>query len=93
MEEEYSIEITNNFDEFKGNKLRLYSPNNRLVGDIYTELQLMDVLLQIKRNNLSGYYIIINDEERLEIANTGRIKGSIDTLYCDMLKELMGLKN
>lgn len=41
---------------------QLYDPQDNLVGTIRSELQLNDVRLQIKEQNISGYYIMWKDK-------------------------------
>lgn len=40
----------------------LFDNSNHLIGEIKSGLILTDVLLQIKINKLSGYYIVFNSE-------------------------------
>lgn len=89
LTEQPRVEIKKDFDEFNGTEIKLYDPDGIFVGNIYRELQLLDVLVQIKENNLSGYFLMINDEKKIEISNTGKAKGHITSLYDSLLKKLI----
>ena len=69
----------------------LFTPNGVLVGEITSDLQLNDVRLQIKRQNLEGYYIEY-EEEKILISSSGRLKGrkGLYDLMDKQLEELLG---
>lgn len=70
----------------------LYNPKGQLVGIIKNDLALNDVLLQIKRNKLRGYYIVWEGKDYL-ISETGRIPYFPNNLFAtqeEQLSELMG---
>lgn len=90
LNEEYSVEIKKEFVELGGNVLYLYDSSKKFIGVLTTELQLLDVLVQVARNSLTGYYVKVNNERKIEILPDGRLTENIPSVYDDMLKELVG---
>lgn len=71
-------------------KTFLYSPENELLGEI-NEYEFLDVRVQIKNNQLEGYYCIHNGEKLL-IDKNGRIANwpigffdILETFYMNLL--------
>lgn len=65
------IEIHYNITDFE---LFLYSPENQFLGVLRYESDVLDILLQIRRNKLEGYYIIDSaDGEKYIIEHDGRV--------------------
>lgn len=56
-------------NEIEETTCKLYNPENKLIGEIKSFLQLGDVRIQIMQNELSGYYIIWKEgtEEAIQI--------------------------
>jgi hypothetical protein len=67
----------------------LYSPRDTFIGTIYSELQLHDVCLQIKKHKCNGYYLMF-EQKRIEIFSNGKIikppKGFFDTINSQITK-------
>jgi predicted ATPase len=78
-------------NEIKESPCKLYDNKDNLVGDIISTLQLSDVRIQIKKEKVSGYYVIWNDQ-KIRIDKFGYVeswpKGFFDT-YDDQLDELI----
>ena len=72
--------------------LTLFNNQNIKIGEIKTELDLFDVLTQVKRKRLEGFYAIDKDNRKHEITRHGTIIGlnSDKRLYEKYLKEIMG---
>lgn len=70
----------------------LFGPDDMFVGNIDTNLQLLDIRIQIKEAEISGYYIIWKGQ-RLDIDKTGNIDnwpvGFFDVLDT-LLNKLIG---
>jgi len=70
----------------------LFGPDGVLIGQLTSEYQVNDVLIQIKRQCLQGYYIMF-EGIKLEIAKEGRIykqpEGFYDTIT-NQLIEILG---
>ena len=68
----------------------LFDNNEKLIGQITSELSLLDVLVQIKTLKLEGYYIIFEDE-KISILPSGKIQRPPKRFYpnydnlCDKL--------
>lgn len=84
-----AVEIKKEFTEFEGKELLLFDSSNRLIGTISNELQLLDVLVQIRRGGFEGYYVKFDDGEPIHINKDGRMKKYLPSLYDTMLKELL----
>lgn len=70
----------------------LYNPEGTLIGAVETELQLNDVLIQIRSQSRRGYYLTFRDR-RLDIGEDGRVKqvpsGFFNTAS-EQLKSILG---
>lgn len=71
----------------------ILSPSNELVGVVTNDAELCDVLVQIKRRNLSGYYGYRMMEDgkfkKFSILHDGRALDFGDTFVDDAMKELL----
>ena len=71
----------------------ILTPNNQLVGEVENDAELCDVLVQIKRLGLSGYYgyRVMEDGEfkKFTILHDGRALDFGDTFVDDAMKELL----
>ena len=72
-------------------ELFLYSPEDQFLGVIRNDTQLLDVLLQIRKEHREGYYAIdASNGNRLFIYEYGRIENGFDNLHETLLTELVG---
>lgn len=53
-------------------KVNLYCSNNKLIGTLNNEYELLNIQIQICEQNLSGYYIVWNNE-KIVIDNNGNL--------------------
>lgn len=78
--------------EVEDDTAELFGPGDTLIGTIDTNLQLLDIRVQIKEQKLSGYYIIWRNN-RLDIDKYGSVSnwpvGFFDTLD-NLLNKLIG---
>ncbi len=72
-------EIENN------DSVELFDNNNVSLGMMYTGLQLQDICVQIKEQNLEGYYIVYQNE-KINITNEGRV-------YCNGKRPFSSIGN
>lgn len=70
------IEIHNDLDP----ACELYNPEDKYVGTIRNETALHDVRVQIKRNKLSGYYVLFKGE-KIHIDVDGNIEEYPEGFY------------
>lgn len=86
------IEIHKGIGSFRA---MILSPGNQIVGTVENDAELCDVLVQIKRRNLSGYYgyRVMEDGEfkKFVILNDGRLLDFGLTFVDNAMKELLGL--
>lgn len=70
----------------------LYGPNDEYIGKVNNNTVMTDILAQIYKKQLEGYYVMFNGE-KLPITKTGRIynppEGFYDALDIAM-RELVG---
>lgn len=73
-------------------ELCLYSPENQFLGVLRYDSELIDVLLQVRKERAEGYYLIdLTNEKKIPIDKSGVIKGySFDNRNDNLMKELMG---
>lgn len=84
---EKSIEIKRIFPE----RVDLYNSSDELLGTLYNEYELYNVLIQIAKKELAGHYIVWKGKKIL-IANDGKISDWPEGLYDtkeNQLNELM----
>ena len=79
--------------EIQNFNMKLYSPQNQLIGTMHNELQLSYIQAQIAEQNLEGYYIVYKNET-YQIRNDGRIVNfnytQIKNSYDEMLSKILG---
>lgn len=70
--------------------LDIYEPNGNLLGTV-NEYEFLDVRVQIRKNQLSGYYLIFNGK-KIRIDRNGELEsypdgllGTMSGLYCQLL--------
>ena len=72
---------------------KIYKPDNSLLCVCDNELTFLDILCQISRKSLTGYYVVKNDIKYI-IKSDGRVdtkdKAPLFTKYDDYTKELVG---
>ena len=66
------VHIRTNEEIEENIKVELFDNKDSSLGMIQSGLILLDICYQIKNNNISGYYVIFNDEKTI-IQNDGRI--------------------
>ena len=54
--------------------LNIYSPNDELLGTIFTETQYYEIRCQIKEKQLGGGYYFIHDGNKVKFDKHGRIE-------------------
>ena len=71
----------------------ILNPNNLLVGEVTNDAELCDVLVQIRRQNMTGYYgyRIMEDGEfkKFTILHDGRALDFGETFVDSAMKELL----
>ncbi len=85
-----SMNVPVKINQLKDKPCELYSPYG-FVGILETELQFTDVRVQIMKQKLSGYYIML-DGEKIIIDSDGRIENWLDGLFdvnTNLLMDLM----
>lgn len=75
--------------DIQEDEISIYTPDGKCLVVTRNMLCVNDVLLQIRKQNLEGYYVEAKGI-RYNITKHGRIKGPIDSIYANQLKELMG---
>lgn len=72
-------------------ELGLYSPENQFLGILGYDSELIDVLLQIRKEHVEGYYLIdLTNGEKIPINRSGGIIGySFNNRNNNLMKELM----
>lgn len=53
-----------------------YDNNNTYLGDL-NELEHLDLRLQILKNNISGYYLINSEGDKVQLLQDGELDGDI----------------
>lgn len=73
-------------------ELYLFSSENRFLGNLRYDSELMDVLLQIRQERIEGYYVIDSaDYQRYVIEPTGTIPNArFRNRNEELLTELVG---
>lgn len=66
---------------------KLYDKDDKLVGEITSLLQLDDIRIQIKKEKVSGYYVIWNDQ-KIRIDKFGYLEDWPRGFYDNMDKQL-----
>ena len=71
----------------------LFDGIHNFIGIIHSELQLLDVLCQVKRKKLSGFYILQHGK-KFEIGSDGSMPSNFSgyNLYSSMMEELYDIK-
>lgn len=74
------------------NTVSVHEPNGELIAETNNILIINDMLIQIRRKRLNGYYIMSSENVRYDIDEDGRIIGGKDlfNVYDEQLKELCG---
>lgn len=57
--------------EIENDTVKLYNKNDEFIGNIESGLSMQDVCIQIKRDNIEGFYIQFNNEKTV-INSDGR---------------------
>ena len=73
-------------------ELCLYSPENQFLGILRYDSELIDILLQVRKERIEGYYLtdLINGK-KIPIDKSGVIKRySFKNRNDELMKELMG---
>lgn len=73
--------------------VELYNPKGIFIGMITSELQFIDVRLQIAEKQLKGYYIVYN-KQKIKISSDGQPEVWPKGLYdqtVEMISELLGI--
>lgn len=77
--------------EIKNKSCQLYDPNDNLIGEFDSDLIFNDIRIQIKEQQLKGYYLIFEDK-KIKIDSNGNLasypNGLFDT-YIDQLCKLI----
>lgn len=63
-------------EELENDSCKLYSPEDKLIGEVTTGLSLTDICVQIKEQSLEGYYLLYNND-KMDIFKDGRVSGNI----------------
>lgn len=68
-----------------------YGPEGQFMGILRHATSLLDLLLQIKKEEAKGYYLIdAATEKRYDITPDGRIEDNLYCLYDELLTDLVG---
>lgn len=92
------IEVYKNYREVTPhyiieNSYKLYNPNDELIVETANMLTFNDILLQIRKKRLCGYYVIDTDGTKLNINEDGVVCGKnchLFPIYDKQLRELCG---
>lgn len=68
--------------------LYLYDPSDMLLGQVRTEEELLDFLMQVKATGAKGYYVTDHGAKK-EISESGTIKPSINSFISEALEYLV----
>lgn len=68
--------------------LYLYDPSGILLGQVRTEEELLDFLMQVKATGMKGYYVTDHGAKK-EISESGTIKPPINSFISDALEYLV----
>ena len=78
-------------NKIKETPVKLYDPNHNLIGIIENDYAFMDVRIQIKEQQLEGYYVIFQ-KQKINITKHGRCSswpvGFFDT-YNNLLTKIL----
>lgn len=81
------IKINNNIQDRPAD---LYSPDGQLIGTIENLLAFYDVRLQIKKEQVFGYYLMF-EGQKIKIDKNGELENYPDNLFDTSLKYLTEL--
>jgi hypothetical protein len=68
--------------------LYLYDPLDMLLGQVRTEEELLDFLMQVNATGAKGYYVTDHGAKK-EIDESGKIRPSINSFISDALEYLV----
>lgn len=74
----------------------IYNPDGDIIGICVNELEFLDILVQVKRNNLEGYSVSlypIDEKGKIPIDKSGRCRIhrlGVYTEHSEYLRDLMG---
>lgn len=75
---------------FEEEVIKLYDNNDNFIGEIDNELSFNDVRLQIAEQELSGYYVIRNNGDKVIIEENGQISDfNLYPDYSNILRRLV----
>ena len=67
------IKINKELTDFNGVTMKLYNPKGEFIGVIERDIELLDIRVQIKNLNVSGYYFITSEGDRVNIDKEGNL--------------------